>query len=102
MTIITQTRVNVFNAFFLTWMGLITGGQIPDNKWTHGISTACVAIAAMLAHLGWNRTPSGAVLPDVVTKMVDANKAQAVEGATTTTTVVEGASMQSSEPPKKP
>lgn len=89
MTIITQARVNIFNAIFITYMGLVTGGQIPDNKWTRGLATFFVAIASVLAHLGWNRTPSGSPIPDVVSKMVDANK---VSGGSTT--VVESASMQ--------
>lgn len=104
---LSQTIANTVSALIATWMGIVATGALNglvDDRVIHGVSLVCSFISLFLINMGYNRTPSGTVLPEVVSKMVDTNQAAvsvSKPGTTTQTTVVEAATMKTTDAPSQ-
>lgn len=69
----TKTAANVISSLIVTWVTMLSLGYIPDGKWSHGITVVSTAIQIFMVNMGFNRTPSGTVIPDVAKKFIDNN-----------------------------
>ena len=70
----TQKTANFISAIIATWMGLVASGAIPDGSTAHWVSVAMSGVSLFMVHMGFNRTPSGTILPEGIKKLVDNTK----------------------------
>lgn len=66
-----QRLANWVSASFLAWNGMLATGFLPDTKFVHGITVGLTGVQILFTNLGFNRMPSGTVIPETVKKFVD-------------------------------
>lgn len=71
MTILTQRNAAIIFALQVGWGSVLASGILPHHPWVDAITVALNAITAGLAFLGFNRTPSGNILPPSLVTEVD-------------------------------
>jgi hypothetical protein len=81
MNFITQAKANILFAIISTWVGLLALNVLPDNHVTHWITVAMSGLQLFLVNMGFQRTPQGNKIPDVVKNFVDNNTGTTIREA---------------------
>lgn len=84
MTLLTQKKVVIIFAAQVGWGIYLQSGLLPHAHWVDVVTVSFNSATAVLAFLGFSRTPNGNVLPPHIINQVDR---QAVVAKATDTVV---------------